>query len=238
MIQIAIVEDEKKQSDILQDYIEQYSKEKGQVFNVSVYPTKKSFDERTSLFDILFLDIELPDGNGMEIARELRKKGNNALIIFVTNLAQYAIKGYEVRALDFIVKPLSYYDFALKMTDVLKCLAMTSDVQIVIKDKSGIVVLYSSEIMFVEVVKHYLTYHKYDGTDYTVLGSFAKVCETLANAPFSLCNRCYLVNLKYVTRVYQHTVTVGKHELMISRGKRSEFIKDINDFLAAGGGHR
>ena len=237
MIQIAIVEDESKHSDILQDYIAQYSKEKGQVFNVSVYPTKKAFDERTGMFDILFLDIELPDGDGMEIARELRKNGNADLIIFVTNLAQYAIKGYEVRAHDFIVKPLSYYDFTLKMSGALNCLATKRDIQITIKDKSGIVVLHSSEILYVEVIKHYLTYHKTDGSEYTVLGSFTKVCATLANAGFSLCNRCYLVNLKYVKRVYQHTVTVGKHELMISRGKRTEFIKDLNEFLAAGGGN-
>lgn len=135
------------------------------------------------------MDIELPDGNGMEIARRLRKTNKRTLIIFVTNLAQYAVKGYEVRAFDFVVKPVSYYNFMLKFSAALDNLELNKDTEIWIKSKEGRVRLPASRIIYVEVLKHYLTYHTKDG-DSTALGSIGgaggtrSVCRQ-TDAPFS-----------------------------------------------------
>lgn len=64
------------------------------------------------------MDIQMPHMNGMEVARKLRALDANVLLIFVTSLAQYAIQGYEVRAFDYVLKPLSYPDFMMKMSRV------------------------------------------------------------------------------------------------------------------------
>lgn len=194
MIRIAVVEDEKDQAELLSSYLQRYSSEKDCRLTVTPYYTAADFlacEDREGgyPYDIVFMDIELPDGNGMEIARRLRKTNKRTLIIFVTNLAQYAVKGYEVRAFDFVVKPVSYYNFMLKFSAALDNLELNKDTEIWIKSKEGRVRLLASRIIYVEVLKHYLTYHTKDG-DFTALGSIGGAAEQRSvcrqtDAPFS-----------------------------------------------------
>ena len=192
MVKIAIVEDEKKQADLLTRYLNRYGGEHDCLFDVTVFENATSFLQSvTDEFNVVFMDIELPDGNGMEVARKMRKTNKTTLIIFVTNLAQYAVKGYEVRAFDFIVKPISYYNFALKFAAALDALEVSKDVEVWIKTKDGLMKLKASRIIYVEVIKHYLTYHTKDGV-FTSLGSITSAADQLKNSCFSFCNRCYL----------------------------------------------
>ena len=73
-----------------------------------------SFENYKMIFDIIIFDIDMPGINGIDTARKLREMDSNVTIIFVTNIAQYAINGYEVDAVDYILKPVSYYDFSMK----------------------------------------------------------------------------------------------------------------------------
>ena len=98
---IAIVEDEREASDLLAGYIRRYAEGKGLDLQVSRFFAARSFFEaRGTDFDIIFLDIMLPDGNGMDIAAKIREHDKKSILIFVTNLAHYAIGGYEVGAFD------------------------------------------------------------------------------------------------------------------------------------------
>ena len=236
MLKIAIVEDDKAQTEILKNNLERFGKNKNINFSVSCYYNATMFESRErSDFDIIFFDIELPDGNGMDLVRKMREDGNSTLVIFVTNLAQYAIKGYEVHAFDFVVKPLSYYNFALKLSAALAVLEKNKDIFIWVKNKEGHFKLNVSRILYVEIDKHYVTYHSIDG-DITALGTMAAVAEELKNAPFSFCNRCYFVNLKHVVGIKQTFVLLdGNIELQISRHKRTEFVAALNEYLAGGG---
>lgn len=232
---IAIVEDEKNASALLSSYLDKFASETGYAFSVTSFYDAKSFLSASDDFDIVFMDIELPDGNGMEVVRTMRERGCASLVIFVTNLAQYAVKGYEVRAFDFVVKPIAYHNFALKVKSALDCLEMNKDIDIWITNKDGRIKLSASKITYVEVMKHYVTYHTTDG-DYAALGSISAVAKELESASFAFCNRCYLVNLKYVTRIHQMSVSVDGHELQISRQKKVAFLKELNDYLAESGG--
>ena len=69
--------------------------------------------------DLVLLDIEMPGLNGMEAARLIRSKDEGVILVFITNIAQYAIKGYEVGALDFILKPLRYSAFEMKLGHIV-----------------------------------------------------------------------------------------------------------------------
>lgn len=235
MIRIAIVEDEREQSELLSSYLERYAREHTCRLNVVCYGTAAEFLAAAAgnAFDVVFMDIELPDGNGMEAVRKMRETDKRTLVIFVTNLAQYAVKGYEVRAFDFIVKPIAYYNFILKFSAALDSLELNRDIEIWIKSKEGRVRLYASHIVYVEVQKHYLTYHTKEG-DYTALGSIGSAAEQLKGSTFAFCNRCYLVNLKYVSQVTQTEVMADGKWLVISRHKRADFLKELNDFLAGG----
>lgn len=229
---IAVIEDDKNASEKLCGYINQYGIENGQEFEISRYFTATLFlDAFRNNFDIIFMDIELPDGNGMDVIRKVREKDENVLVIFVTNMAQFAVNGYEVRAFDFIVKPLSYYNFCIKFSAVLECFRAKREVPVWISNKDGKVRLISSRITYIEVFKHMLIYHTLDG-NFQASGSLTKLEERLAEASFASCNRCYLVNLRYVTEVRQLSVVVGGEELQISHLKRSSFMRALNKFLA------
>ena len=74
-------------------------------------------------FDLVFLDIELPLLNGIETARRLRELDSVVALVFITNMEQYAVNGYEVDALDFVVKPINYYRFSSMMRKALRIIA-------------------------------------------------------------------------------------------------------------------
>ncbi|MBO5328122.1 MAG: response regulator transcription factor [Clostridia bacterium] len=231
MYNVAIVEDDKNQSKVLKDYIIRYGTENKRTFNITCFYDASSFFKSDSFsFDVIFMDIELPDGNGMEVVRKMRETNKKTLVIFVTNLAQYAIKGYEVKAFDFIVKPVSYYNFVLKMVSVLDCLSISRDIEVLLKTNEGIVKLKTSDITYIEVVGHYLTYHTLNGV-YVCSGSISSAANELRSFGFSFCNRCYLVNLKYVTKITQSEVIVNGEGLVLTRHKRANFLKDLNNFL-------
>ena len=235
MIKISIVEDDKKQAELLSQYVNRYGEENEYMFDITHFDNAQSFLASDQNFDIVFMDIELPDGNGMDVIRKVRETDKKIVVIFVTNLAQYAVEGYKVRAFDFIVKPISYYNFSLNFPNVLECLEINKDIELWIKAKGEEIRLLASRITYIEVMKHDLIFHTKDGT-FMTSGSISNVADMLEDAPFFFCNRCYLVNLKYVTQVNQAQVLVDGEWLQISRRKRTEFLKNLNDYLAGGNG--
>ena len=120
MFTVAIVEDEKQAADLLASYLERYGSENEISFNVVHYSDAEAFltDFRCQ-FDMVFMDIEMPCIDGMNAAHRLRKIDDMVALVFVTNLARYAINGYEVEALDYVLKPLSYEAFSLKIRKII-----------------------------------------------------------------------------------------------------------------------
>ncbi len=118
---VCVVEDNREHSDRLVAFLGKYSRERGKEFNVSVYGDALSFlGEFCGNFDLIFMDIELPYRNGMDVVKQIREKDKKVIVVFVTNMAQYAVKGYEVDAFDFIVKPIHYSAFAIKLDRALE----------------------------------------------------------------------------------------------------------------------
>ena len=234
MIRIAIVEDEKNSSDLLVNYLEKYSNDKNIRFDVKTFfSCNQILNNYNNNFDIIFMDIELPDGNGLETIRKIREVDKNVIVVFVTNMAQYAVKGYEVRAFDFIVKPVTSYNFYIKLDNILNLFEQKKDDEIWISNKDGKMKLNISSIYYIEVIQHMCIYHTKNG-NFKATGSLNNIEKTLSKYNFSLCNRCYLVNLRYVTSVKKGFVLINNEELIISRAKQASFMKDLNDFLAEG----
>ena len=235
MIKIGVIEDDNEQLEVLLGYIKKCFTEHGYGYTVEVFGTATAFQGRKERdFDIIFMDIMLPDGNGWELVKDLREKDKNTIIIFITNMLQYAVKGYEVRAFDFIVKPFNYNNFALKLEGALEMLASKVDDAVWINGKNFQKRIYASQIYYVETQRHYITFHTDEG-EYSTYGTLAWAQSQLSSASFALCNRCYLVNLNYVSGINGEYAKVGDAELLISRNKRASFLKSLNDYIAAGG---
>ena len=235
MYNVAIVEDSREATELLVSYFDKFAQETETKFSVVTFDDAFSFLENYSpVFNMVLMDINMPNMDGMEASHRLREIDTTVTLIFVTNMAQYAIRGYEVGAADFIVKPVHYYDFRLKLGRALSRIDMQNRQKISIKIDDSIKCVSAADIMYVEVSKHKLIYHLPDET-LESYGTLKQAEEALRGCNFVRCNQCYLVNLSYVNGAKGFTVTVGSDELAISRSNKKSFFQALNRFLGRGG---
>jgi len=234
LLRTGILEDDKGAAQRLSMALERYGKEKGVRFSLTFFPDAETLLESSPVgFDLLFLDIHLPGMDGLQAAKEVRRQDPNVFLIFVTDLAQYALKGYEVDAFDYIVKPVVYEHLASKMDKIVR-LKQEDDgeAKFTFKVPDGLLALKASQIYYVEVQNHRLLYHTDQG-DYEAYGTLKDVENRLPKGTFARCNHCYLVNLKYVTGIDHNEVLVQKDRLLISRPKKKPFLDAFTRYLGS-----
>ena len=176
--------------------------------------------------DLILLDLGLPDMDGMDIIRAVRGWSNIPIVVI-------SARNHErdkVEALDFIVKPVQYATFAMKLERAVGRFQAHRGKDIWICEGNSRRRLRTLDIKYVEVSHHNVIYHTVEG-DYKAYDQLKNVCASLADAPFALCNRCFLVNLHYVTAIGDYSVTVAGEELQISRSKKKDFLKSLKEYL-------
>ena len=166
--------------------------------------------------------IEMPTLGGMPTAERIRLLDPDVVLIFVTNMAQYAIRGYEVDALDFVLKPVSYYQFSTKLERALQRIQRRRGGQVALQVSGGVQLLDTDDILYLETRDRLLHYHTATDT-WSVRGSLLKAEKDLAAYHFARCNQCYLVNLRHVRGVQDDLVQVGEERLEISRRQRAAY---------------
>ena len=235
MIQIAIVEDDAAARVRIRECLDYVAAENQIVFDIHEYCSGFSFiGQYVPGFDIVFMDIEMPGMNGMDAARALRKMDSNVVLIFVTNMAQYAISGYEVDALDFVLKPVNKYSFALKVKRAIARTTKRTDDYVQIKTDGGFHRVRITAIKYLEIDGHYVIYHTTDG-NFTEYGTLKDAERKVNRSHFVRCNRSFLVNLRHVKSVNKDSVYVDGDELIISRPQRKSFLAALSEFM---GGER
>ncbi|MCF0133212.1 MAG: response regulator transcription factor [Blautia sp.] len=231
MIRIAIVEDDKSYAQELIANLDRYEQECGHNLVVQWFQDGEDIVEDYKCnFDIILMDVEMMFMNGMTAAEKIREIDKEVIIIFITNMPQYAIKGYMVDALDYVLKPLSYYAFSQKIDRALQRLDKRKKKFLPVSVKGGMKKLDISRIYYIEVQDHDLCFHTMDG-DYEAKGSMKELELTLEKDPFYRCNKCYLVNLEHISGIQGNDLLIGGTIIQVSRSRKKELMNQLNNYM-------
>ena len=236
MINIAIVEDNAGELGQLRECIDRYAKEHGETFSVTSFSDGLAFlDKYGHGYDIIFMDINMPYESGLGIAKRLRVIDPDVCLIFVTQMAQYAINAYDVNARDYILKPVVYSAFAFRFEKAIASVraAVAAHNYIFVKTQKGMVRIDVNDIYYIEVIRHMVIYHMTDRNieSWESLKNVESALGALAGSQFVRCNNCFLVNLRYVDKAEGDTVYIGREQLKMSRARRKEFLNAFTLYL-------
>ena len=234
---VVVLEDQKEDSDRLTGFIRQFAKEHDRKIEVTIFRSGRDLlDGYKEGMDVLFMDIELLPGlNGMDTAQELRKRDAFVPIIFTTNMAQYALKGYEVDAIGFMVKPVHYYLLENYLT---RAIARNRWME---EQKAGSIVTLGSgaslkrvatdDILYIVKDKNYIIYHMKD-EEYRERGTMKDVLPRFEKTSLKQCQSGCLVNLRYVKKKEGNDVFMEDGEIFaVSLPFRKDFTQQLLDYL-------
>lgn len=216
---IAICDDEQNQIEYITSIVASWSTHKGYSCEIRTFASAEAFlfeYEEDKVYDILLLDVEMKNMNGIELAKRIRKDNNRAEIIFITSHFEFVGEGYEVDALHYLIKPISEE----KLTQVLTKAAEKLSVEpssVIISCEGETVKLYETDILYVESFLHYIVIHTKD-KEYRIKENMS-VFENKVSDDFYRIHRSYLVSLKHITRISRTSVNIGSIQLPLSRGK-------------------
>ncbi len=231
MFRIAIVEDDESAAKTLMEYIAAYQAENNEPLDVKWFQDGEDIvTDYVPLYDIIFMDIEMQYMDGMMAAEQIRKADKEVILIFVTNMAQYAIKGYSVDALDFLLKPLPYFAFSQQMKRSLDKLKKRSNNFLILLNASGASKVEYSDIIYIESYRHEMIFYTRE-EKISINSTMKELEKKLEKAGFFRCNNCYLVNLAYVKAIKGNSAWVDQYELAISRSRKKAFMEALTEYV-------
>lgn len=231
MIRIAVVEDEDSAEQSLRENLESWNVQKKYSFHIERYRSAEDFLEKyDSGFDVVFMDIELNGMDGVRAAKKLREFDEQVVLIFVTNMKKYVVSGYEVGALNYIVKPINFFSFSLTMDRCMRRLESRGADSICVKIPYGFKKIQCSDIYYVDIVKHELLFHTVSGGVKTY-GNLKEWENKLESFGFVRCNASAIVNLRHVESVIGDDIHIGGDVIRISRTKKKSFLETFTMFI-------
>ena len=212
MIKFAICDDEPLMAQELAGHLADYMKENLiTAYSLSSFSDGRALLDAIDRFDVIFLDIQMEQPDGMETAKLLRRRGDHSLLVFVTVLKELVFDAFQVEAYDYLLKPLDRARFKQTMERVLRSLDRKTAEDIVIQRGTGCEVVLLSDIVYCEVLGRKIYLHKHDGT---VSDYYDKLedLERRVDGRFFKCHRSFLVNLDYVRGCQDGQVLLAQGE--------------------------
>ncbi len=233
MIRVAIVEDEKAHVQILEEYLKRFEEENGVSFQISVFGDGLDIvTDYKAEYDIILLDIQMKHLDGMKTAEKIREMDEDAAFIFITSTVQYAVQGYLVDALGYVVKPVSYLAFSKILQKAVRQAGEKQEKSYLkIEVEGGYLRVELSRISYIESQRHNIVVHSSKG-DFLTAGPMKKMEEQLMQKNFAKCHNAYLVNLQNVAGIVQNNVLLDRDlSLPISRTRKKAFMDALTDYI-------
>ena len=231
MIHIALVEDEEEYRKEFLSYLRRYEQESGRQFRISVFPDGEDIiSSYKADYDLILMDIAMRFMDGMTAAEKIRELDQEVVIIFITNMPQFVMKGYAVDALDYVLKPVNYFAFSQRIERAISRMSRRREQYFTVPVRGGIRKLSVSIILYVEVQDHDLLFHTRNESILT-RGSLAEVEAKLGNAGFFRCNKYCLVNLAFADSLQGIDLVVAGEHIQVSRAKKKAVLDALNNYL-------
>lgn len=225
LMKVAICDDEISQLKLMESYVKAWAKNKNEIAEVYQYQRAEHFLfqwEEQGDIDILLLDIEMPGMNGMEMAKKLREGQDGIQIIFVTGNPQYALEGYEVEPVTYLMKPVKEKKLWTALDRAVERSGKKSPV-LLVEEAGGIVRVPIKEILYLESEGHDTLIKTEVGTIRSKKGMQEMeqiILEMVREEAFCKIHRSYLVSTAQILRISRKEVELYNHEkLPIARGK-------------------
>ncbi len=230
-MRIAIVEDSPVIRQQIEACLARFSEETGEELAVSVFADGMDIAGKyVPNYDLILLDIQMEKMDGMRTAEKIREQDDVVLLVFLTRMENYAVRGYAVGALDYILKPVNYLVLKKVLQRALGLLKKRGQKDIAVSTQKGLVRLSVADIRYVEARRHQLRIHT-GAEDYFIHDTMQNLETQLSPYHFYRCHNGYLVNLLHVSRVYKNTVTVDGEELLVARPRQKEFMARMLEYL-------
>ncbi len=230
MLNISICEDEPQAAEKLEKEIRAFCEKKDVPCSIRIFDNPILFlTAFRSDEDLIFMDIEMPDMDGIRTAGKIRALDAEVPIVIVTNMKTMALRGYEVGALDFIVKPVNAYAMELTMKKALRLIARKESHMLTVPIKYGARRVDAQDLRYVEMSGRKPVFHTAEET-IASSGTLKDLEETLYRYGFRRCNNYCLVNLRYITEVQKDQIRLGQETIDISRPRKKQFLQELTDY--------
>lgn len=230
-VRIAVVENELNvaQNDIV--LLERYAKENSLSLETAIFQNGYEFLDTEEEFDAVLMDIDMPGLNGMEVAEKLREKNKTIDIIFTTNLPQFAVDGYKVQALDFVIKPVTFPNLSFAMEKVVEKKRNIVNGSFFLRIGGFAKRINNEEVLYIEMVNHYIVLHETDMEPLRIRGSLKMIEDLLNPEIFVKINSGIIINISKVSSFENGLVLMEDgSNLPLSRSHKKEFAVRLAEF--------
>ena len=240
MLQIAVCDDNIDELSNMVQLIDLYRTSRNLNCDHAVFPNGfelVSALEKGKRFDIYCLDIMMPGFTGIDAAKEIRTFDKTAPILFFTSSPEFALESYSVKAINYVLKPISKEKLFFTFDELLEQIKTKDEEDaVIVKSNEGIQKILISNLVFVEVIGRNVLYHLRSGKVTECTESFSPVCDSLLKyGCFIKPHRSYLVNMQYVDTIENHQITLQTLSAVpVAQGKAKEMKQQYLNYQMEG----